>query len=251
MSGDEVQAVGALTFPAEDRFDVSAFTVKPVERAVFRLVRRKSELVFNDSRLEGAPFTEPEVATLIEGRTVDGSDDFEVDRVLAISEATDRLIQLVQDREFAMSKAVSDTLHAIVGEFEALDAGMFRGAGSVSPGGGAVDVMGERFRGPFPGDRGTNLERIYDKGMVQVRAYSHPAVQATAYAAFATYNQFYFEANKRTARLMMNGHLMSAGLDAIVTPERRRVDYNRALRSLFLDADMSAYMAFLLSCYDG
>ncbi len=49
----------------------------------------------------------------------------------------------------------------------------------------------------------------------------------------------------------MNGLLMTNGLDAIVTPEPRRLEYNRALRELFIAADMRPYMTFLLSCYDG
>ncbi len=185
----ETQAVDRLPFPEEHNFDVTQFTEKSLERAILRLRARKANLVFNDSRLEGSPFTEPEVVTLIEGGDIDGADDFEVNRVLAISEATDRMIEMVSTGRFSMSKSTSDQLHSLVGEFESLDAGRFRGEGAVSSGGGAVNALGEHFRGPAPGVGGERLRTIYADGLERLSQYGHPAVRGTAYATFATYNR--------------------------------------------------------------
>lgn len=249
---DEVVAREPVDFPAESSLlALGSLRSGSVERVVARLHARKTNLVFNDAKLEGNTYTEPEVQTLLESiPDADRADDFEANQILALSEATDLVIQRALGGTFALDKRTSDDLHRLVGEFEALDAGLFRGEGVVASDGGAVNAMGMPFRAPAPGDGGAHLRALFSDGVERLSTYGHPAAVAVGYAAFATYNQFYFDANKRTSRLMMNGILMSAGFDAIVTPAIRQAEYNRSLRAMFETGDLAPYMAFLLSCSD-
>lgn len=247
---DEVPAK-TLEFPSEsDLPELGALVARDSKSALEALRTLLPTLVYNEAALEGNPLSLVDVREkLISRAPADG--DFDVSQVYAIADATWLICAAVLDGTFAIGKQMSDSAHKVVGEFEALDAGMFRGEGATSPGGGAVNAMGLRFRAPYPGEGGGELRRIYDDGVARLAEYVHPATRAVSYAAFATYNQFYFDANKRTSRLMMNGALMSAGYDAIVTPAARKLEYNQALRQLFEHGDMRPYMHFLLSCYDG
>jgi Fic family protein len=232
-----------------DHFDERRFVATSPQRAASRFRARKTNLIFNDVRLEGSTFTEPEVQTLLDGVTVDAKTPLEVDQVLNLSEAADLMLGRATTGQFPLSKELSDQLHAWIGRGEAVESGHFRGEDAVS-GGGAVNVMGRDYQAPEPGPGGRNLADIFAAGVAEVRAIQHPVLRAVTYCAFATRNQFYFDGNKRTSRYMMNGHLIAHGYDGIVTPESRKGDYNRSLAALFMDADARPYIQFTLACYD-
>lgn len=110
--------------------------------------------------------------------------------------------------------------------------------------------MGQTYQALDPGVGGRDLRPIFEAGRREILTIVHPVLRAVTYSAFAIRNQFYFDGNKRTSRYMMNGHLIAHGYDGIVTPEARKVEYNRSLASLFINADARPYIEFTLSCYD-
>ncbi|MEV0314660.1 Fic family protein [Nonomuraea fuscirosea] len=76
-----------------------------------------------------------------------------------------------------------------------------------------------------------------------------PFEQAIAYFLFAARQQFYFDGNKRTGRTMMNGHLMSNGMDAISVPAARRAEFNATMVDFYRTKDATAAFVFLTSCH--
>ena len=60
-----------FAYDIADHFDVGRLVAISPERAASRFRARKTNLIFNDARLEGSTFTEPEVQTLLDGVTVD------------------------------------------------------------------------------------------------------------------------------------------------------------------------------------
>jgi hypothetical protein len=72
--------------------------------------------------------------------------------------------------------------------------------------------------------------------------------QALLYFPFATLSQFYFDGNKRTARWMMNGHLMSHGYEPIGVPVEIRQQWHSALSSLYTTLDASELLRILADC---
>lgn len=72
--------------------------------------------------------------------------------------------------------------------------------------------------------------------------------RALVYNSSATRTQYYCDGNKRTARLMMTGELMSHGFDAVNIPNSRRLEFNVALDELFRTGDATQLMAFIVSC---
>ncbi|MFK3620530.1 Fic family protein [Corynebacterium hesseae] len=217
------------------------------DRALFRLTKQLPDLVWNAAALEGNTFTLPEVRTLLDGVTVGGKALAEQQQILDLSEAFNLLHELVSQQEFAVDKGISDALHAVLARNEALDAGLFRGEGHVEGDGGGVRLMDGGF---IPFDPADELGEAHADLLVSLQGLENPVEQALAYFCSATRSQFYFDGNKRTARLVASGLLMSNGYAALNTPNARRLEFNLALDELFRSDDATTLMDFLYDCLE-
>jgi Fic family protein len=226
--------------------DIPRFSI---ERAVWRFHRSLPEYVWDAAVLEGNPFTYPEVQTLLDGITVGGRKISDERQILNLAEAANELAQLVRDRRFRLAKEISDQMQYLVARDEALESGHFRGEGkeTLTPG---VSLGPHGRYLPPPTERdGANLRLIYARGTEFIRAeLADEFEQAIAYFLFGALRQFYFDGNKRTARYMMNGHLMSAGMDAISIPAARRGEFNAEMVDFFRFKDGDGMFRFLVSC---
>lgn len=136
----------------------------------------------------------------------------------------------------------------MVAEHEAIESGHFRGEGAVR-GGGAVRLTdGRVVEGEHHGPGGTALIKRHLQGIDTLMGIPDERERALGYFAFATRRQFYFDGNKRTARLMMNGALVSAGVAAIDVPVTRANEFHQALDVLFLTDDGTPLLRLLSSC---
>ncbi|HMH92225.1 MAG TPA: hypothetical protein VK586_14215 [Streptosporangiaceae bacterium] len=248
MSTDDLADALGFTW---DRSAVPDLPAYGVERALWRFRKLMSQYVWDAAVLEGSPFTFPEVQTLLEGITVGGRkiDDEQV--ILCLRDAADHLADLVRDGAFSMSKADADGLNARITRTEIMEPGIFRGEGRV---GGTlpVGVGAETFWPPHqtePG--GANLRGQWDAGVSAILGLpgAGPFEQGAATFMFIAYQQFYWNGNKRTGRHMMNGWLMSQGIDAISVPAVRRLEFNEALTVFYLRSDATPLFAFLASCF--
>ncbi|WP_232745414.1 MULTISPECIES: Fic family protein [Corynebacterium] len=216
-------------------------------RALFRLTKQLPDLVWNAAALEGNTFTLPEVRTLLDGITVGGKALAEQQQILDLSEAFNLLHELVLKEECAVDKATSNALHAVLARNEALDAGLFRGEGHVEGDGGGVRLMDGGF---IPFDSADELGEAHADLLVSLQGLENPVEQALAYFCSATRSQFYFDGNKRTARLVASGLLMSNGYAALNIPNARRLEFNLALDELFRSDDATTLMDFLYDCLE-
>ena len=226
--------------------DVPRFSV---ERAVWRFHRSLPEYVWDAAVLEGNPFTYPEVQTLLDGITVGGRKISDEQQVLNLAEAANELLRLVKTGEFRLDKEISDRLQYLIARDEALESGNFRGEGKeqLTPGVG-LGAHG-RYMPPQTQPGGENLRRIYVRGLEFIHTELGDVFeQALAYFLFAALQQFYFDGNKRTARYMMNGHLMSHGFDAISVPAARRQEFNSTMVEFFMTREGTGMFRFLASC---
>ncbi len=220
------------------------------ERALVRYHHRMADFVYDASYLEGNPHTLPEIQTLLDGITVGGKKLSDQQQILSLRDSFQLLQTMVADASFAVSKESSDRLNYEVIKFEALEPGHFRGEGTVG-GGGTVNLgEGRTYHAAPTEPGGSNLRAIFDDGWaaIQLRC-DHPVEQGAAYFALAAHGQFYFDGNKRTGRLMMNGHLMMHGYEAISVPAAKALAFNESLRSLYADSDATALMELLYGIY--
>ncbi len=220
----------------------------PPRRALFRYRQSLVEFVHDASRLEGNPFTYPEVKTLMDGVTVGGRRLDDERQVLNLADAARRLFTLVENSRFRLAKPVSDGLHARTAYREALEWGHFRGEGeeiSLTP----RVALGYAEHVPPPTEPGgRNLAGIYREGLSALTEIAHPCERGMAYFLFSALQLFYFGGNKRTGRFMMNGELMTHGWDAISVPAARAREFNETMVQFYVDRDGSGMMDFLYDC---
>lgn len=222
-----------------------------LERVVFRFTRMLPEYVWDAGVLEGNPFTFPEVKTLLEGVTVGGRKLSDQEQILNLAESSRYLIELVKARRFRLDKDTFCSLNARVARNEALEWGHFRGEGPET--GYTPDViLGERGRfTPLPTESGAGrLNDVFARGIRALReSVENPFERAAAFFLFGSLQQFFFDGNKRTSRFMMNGVLMSEGMDAISIPAVRAAAFNSRMVDFYTTRDATEMMAFVLDCH--
>jgi len=220
----------------------------PLARVTFRFHRMLPEFVWDAAALEGNPFTFPEVKTLLDGITVGGRKLSDQEQVLNLADAARRLLACVKAGQFALSKPLFTELNARVARHEALEWGVFRGEGQehhYTP-----DVaLGEHGRyTPLPTRAGApDLNQVFAEGSHALQT-CPPFERGCAFFLFGALQQFFFDGNKRSSRLMMNGILMSSGFDAISIPAARAQEFNEKMVQFYLSRNADDMMQFLLAC---
>lgn len=222
-----------------------------IQRVAFRFHRMLPEFVWDASVLEGNPFTFPEVKTLLDGVTIGGRKISDQQQVLNLAEASRHLLALVKAGKFSLDKATFTQLHGLVARNEALEWGHFRGEGEEAN--YTPDVgLGEHGRyTPLATVAGAPaLNRVFTIGLQALeRQVQQPFEKSAAFFLFGALQQFFFDGNKRTSRFMMNGILMSAGIDAISVPAAKAQAFNENMVRFYLEKDATEMMAFLVDCH--
>lgn len=208
-----------------------------LRRAVFRAKKLLAGLVYDAAALEGSPYTFPEVQTLVDGITVGGHRLEDERLVLNLRRAWEALFTLVLSGQFAVTKEIFCQLHAQVAFEEALTWGVFRT--------GSVEVAGTtNYVAPLS----DQLDKIFNRGIAALDTLSNPYHRALNIFLFGAYHQFFFDGNKRTARLMMNGLLLARGFDVISISARRRLEFNEKMVRFYDSRNGTEMGEFLLSC---
>lgn len=239
----------ALGFHWDRSAAVTSTVQHSLDRVCFRFYKMLPEFVWDASMLEGNPFTFPEVKTLLDGVTVGGRKISDQEQILNLAESSKRLLAMVRSGEFELSKAVFTQLNGIIARREALEWGVFRGEGqekNYTP-----DVsLGEGGRyTPLPTVAGaTELNRVFSQGVMALQE-CEPFERATAFFLFGALQKFFFDGNKRTSRFMMNGVLMSHGIDAISVPAAKAQEFNEKIVRFYVSRDATEMIAFLAGCH--
>lgn len=249
FAGDATRVVktGRITWrPGAINFDL--IKPSPVERSIFRFEKSLPELVWNAAALEGNTFTLPQVQTLLDGVTVGGKKLEEAEQILALGEGMELMISAVRDGSFSLDKEMSDRVHAVVAKHEAIESGMFRGEGRANGGGSVSLASGGSVEGDPHGEGGVQLQADYTNLLAALGTLADPRAHALVYFASATRSQFYFDGNKRTARIMMTGTLIQSGFEPVNIPYARQEEFNVALDELFRTDDGTRLIDFLTTC---
>jgi len=208
-----------------------------LERVCFRFYKQLPEFVWDAAVLEGNPFTFPEVKTLLDGITVGGRKLTDQEQVLNLAHSTRRLLALVKSGQFALNKTTFTELNALVARNEALEWGVFRGEGQ------------EQHYSPLPTQAAApELNRVFAQGIAALQP-CPPLERALAFFLFGALQQFFFDGNKRTSRLMMNGILLAHGIDALSIPAAAAQAFNEKMVQFYLTKNADDMMQFLLACH--
>lgn len=224
--------------------------IHDVSRACFRLNKMLAQYVFDASVLEGNPFTYPQVKTILDGVTVGGHKLSDEDQVRNLAASTKELLRLVKAGEFQLDKNTFTAIHAIVAREEAFEWGNFRGEGREKNYTPHVGLGTEEdYIPPATQDGAPVLNKIFSEGLKNLEKLPNPLERGMAFFLFGALQQFYFDGNKRTSRMMMNGVLMSNGIDAISIPATRAQEFNEKMVDFYVKKDATAMMEFMVNCH--
>lgn len=244
MTGYEAQGEGIGIQWDPSRVDPAGIHHVGTDKALQRFLAALPDLIWNAAALEGNTFTLPEVRSFLDGSPVHGGSIEDERQLLALSEGYTLVAELVSVREFRLDKSTSNRIHHLVARHEAIESGHFRGEGSVH-GGGTVRLMAGGYVDGVPQAELQGRWRLLMERLAEIQ---DPRLRALVYNAAATRTQYYFDGNKRTARLMSAGELMAHGFHSVNIPYARRQDFNLALDELFQTDNATQLMAFTVSC---
>lgn len=221
---------------APPQIDLGKVTAPDVRRVCFRARKAFEQIIFDTVKLEGNPYTFPEVKTLLDGITVGGHKLSDEKQILNQGDSWKRLLEQAQDGSFKVDKDTFCELHHIAGEEEALTWGKFRDA--------EVSIAGTEHKPP-EADR---LDEIFSKGLDYINGIENPLERAMVFFLFGSLNQFFYDVNKRTSRLIMNGILLSAGYDVMNIPAKRQLEFNEKMIRFYDSKDGTEMLGFLATC---
>lgn len=215
--------------------------IKPNKNKALMLAKRQlSELVCDAVNLEGINMTLPEVQTLLDGITVGGHKLSDEKITLNQANAWRFLFESIDNNAFDLSKTFVCKLHDLAAETEALEWGQFRT--------GNVTIAGTDYLPPKPVELGTLWEQI-----TTLPKHDNPlALYTQAIGLFLDMarSQFFYDVNKRTGRMMMNGLLLQHGYPAINLPAKRQLEFNQLMLEFYQSNQKQPMIDFMISCLD-
>lgn len=175
---------------------------------------------------ENNPSTLPQTETILQGRAVSGISIDELSQVKRFGDGVTYLITFIKSGDFHLDIDFAGQLHAIIGKEEALEWGTLRSR--------QVHIHGVSHVPPAANE----LAELAENGFAFLREQvSDPIERAIATFLFMSRTQFFFDCNKRTASLMMNGALLSAGYYPVTVLKETAEEFNEKLRAFYNSGD--------------
>lgn len=213
---------------------------KNVKKAVFVAKKMFAQLVYDFQSLEGMPFTFPEVQTFLQGITIGGHRISDQDKLRQQQLAWQKLIELVEQEKFELSKEIACQLEYITAKDEALTPGIIRD--------GALTVTSGDFT-YYPPDH-SELTSLMAQTLANAKKNEVPLCDRGYQLSLDfAWNQFHWDGNKRTGNLMMNGLFLSNGVLPCSVPANRLLEYNQLLMEFYKDHTDGPLLEFLKACH--
>lgn len=208
------------------------------KKAVYIARKVFAELIFDVQRLEGMPFTFPEVQTYIQGITVGGHKITDEEKLKQQILGWNKLIELVETDQYALTKEVACSIQEIIAKDEALEIGQFRSGG--------VGIAGTEYKPPAASE----LDDVFINVVEAILTIDDIREQAYRIHLDFSRSQFFYDGNKRTSLLMLNGHLMSNGYPPLSIPAKRLTEYNAGMIKFYESGDYEEMLGFLRECHE-
>lgn len=213
-------------------------TITPNKKLHLFLAKKdRVDYIYNTSALEGNAMTYPEVATLLDGVTVGGHKLSDELMILNQNNSVKVLFALLENETFDISKATLCALHKEVAKEEALVWGEFRDAN--------VRIGGTEYIPPSH----HLLDGIYKENLNFLNQIKHPILKALVYFLLNAKTQYFYDGNKRTARLMMNGILLSNGYPMLNIKAKEKLTFNQMMIGWYNSDNILEAVIYLLEYY--
>jgi len=214
------------------------FDIAPnLKKYLFLAKKDRVDFVYNTAALEGNAMTYPEVQTLLDGVTVGGHKLSDEQQILNQNRSVQLLFEMIENETFNLSKEVVCALHAEVAKEEAMVWGAFRDGG--------VNVGGTEYLPP----KATLLDELFEDGLKELEAVENPISKAIGYFLLGAKSQFFYDGNKRTSRLVMNGILLSAGYPMLNIKAKDKVEFNSKMIEFYESDSICETLRYLVAYY--
>lgn len=192
------------------------------EKAIFQAKKMLPEYIFDTSQLENNPISFPEVQTLIDGITIGGHKISDVEQVLNIKKTWMMLLDTIRSNKFEVTKKMFDKVNNLIAREEAIEWGKFRT--------GKVSIAGTNI---YNAPDFKELDNIFDTELNIISDGFNPVEKAIRIFLWGTLNQFYWDGNKRTARIMANGILINSGIGIFNIKTIDILEFNRLMLEFY------------------
>ncbi|MFV0432147.1 MAG: Fic family protein [Alphaproteobacteria bacterium] len=203
------------------------------EKALFVAKKMKAELVHNMAIAEGTSLTFIETKTLIDDKvSIAGKNTDDIEQVLRLAHGWDEIILQVQRAIFNLSKENFIRINSLIAIKEALKVGDFRHA--------------QVYIGDYTPPMAQQLEQCFEQMENELSKQEDIFKKASDIFLIAARNQYFYDGNKRTAQLMMNGFLMSHGYAPRSIQQKYLPEYNEKMMEFYHTnnkEDMYAFFA--------
>lgn len=191
------------------------------------------EITWNSMRsLENNPTTLPQTATILAGQSVGGISIFDLMQVKNYADGAKFLLNLLEENRFELSVEVVCSLHSLVGKEDALEWGFIRSSD--------VSLHNISFVPPTK-DLATLITRGLDFLKNEIK---DPVEKAIGIFLFLARNQPFYDANKRTASLLMNASLMKDGFFPITVLNKNSELFHSRLGRFYESGDANPMFEF-------
>ena len=185
------------------------------------------------STFEHNPATLPQTETILKGQSVSGMSIDALMQVKRYGDGANLLISMIADGSFALDAKTACALHNHVGHEEALTWGQFRDR--------LVTIANVQYTPPD----GALLSDIATKGFTFLASeITAPQERAMAAFLFMSRTQFFHDANKRTASLVMNGVLMREGFHPVTIMNHNSEEFHTKLSDFYNTGNATRMMHF-------
>ncbi|WP_407301697.1 Fic family protein [Clostridium botulinum] len=186
-----------------------------IKKLIFVAKKILPDIIFNMGSLEGNPFTFPEVQTLLDGITVGGRRVSDEQQLYDLKNSWEYLFDLVKKEKFQLNKEISNSINNKVAINEALISGEFRDSQVRIGGTDYIPPQAEELNSIFLNELPKIIGRCKTKTELAFEIF-----------LFVALNQFYYDSNKRTGRLLANGVLLSSGQGVLNIKAKDKLEFN-------------------------
>jgi len=201
----------------------------------------RTDYVFNTAALEWNAMTYPEVETLLEWITVWGHKLSDEKQILNQNNSWTKLLELIKNWEFEIDKKTFLILHKEIAKEEALERWVFRNAN--------VKIWWTNFLPPNFKILNEEFNKWIKKITEEKIFTENPILQAISIFLFSALNQFFFNWNKRTWRIMMNWILLENWLSILNILAKDKLEFNTKMIKFYDTQDADEILEFLIKYY--
>ena len=194
-----------------------------------------SEFVYDMGNLENNPFTFPEVQTLLDGITVGGHKLSDQNQILNIKSPWDYIVNLSRRDPFDLNKEVICDIHCKVAKDEALIVGDFRN--------GNIGIAGTV---KYKCINSENLDKVFKSDIEKINSIDNLLEKAIVLNLWLSYCKFFYDGNKRTARLSSNLILLANNIGVLSVPARYKIEYNKLMLDFYETLEADEVIKFML-----